>query len=150
VNNKKVKIAVDIFMVIFMALSFVRWEDSNFAFHAAVGGACVLFFATHIIIHRKWIKAVTKSCFTGKANKTLLAKYTVDMLLLIVWGVSIITGFIAIAPFFDKADWGFAWGRFHGITTRVGLGLVVIHVIQHIPQITSYFGIKKRKKNIAQ
>ena len=143
-NSRTTKIIVDILMTIFLILSFVRWEDSNFAFHAIVGIGCALFFTVHIFIHRKWIKAVTKSCFAGKLNKTLRGKYIINIILLAVWGVSIVTGFIAIVPFFRENYMGFVWGRLHGITARIGLALIVIHIIQHLPQIKSYLGIKKR------
>ena len=143
-NSKNTRITVDILMSVFLVLSFVRWQDSNFAFHAVVGVACTLLFATHIFIHRKWLKAVTVSCFTGKFNKTLKWKYLVDVLLLVFWGVSIVTGFIAVAPFLSEAEGGFAWGRLHGVTARIGLGLIVFHIIQHLPQIKSYFRIQKR------
>ena len=143
-NNKSTKITVDILMVIFLTLSFVRWEDSSFAFHAVVASICTLLFATHIFIHRKWLKAVTLSCFAGKFNKKLKWKYLVDVLLLVFWGVSIIAGFVAIAPFLAEAEGGFGWGRLHGVTARVGLGLIVIHAVQHLPQIKSYFQVRKR------
>jgi len=143
-NNKHIKIAIDILMVIFIGLSFVRWEVSNFAFHAIVGSACALFFVAHVFVHRKWIRAATKSLFAGNLNKSLRGKYAVDMLLLAVWGVCIFTGFVAIAPLFSEVPWAFAWGRLHGVTARIGLALVIVHAIQHIPQIISYFGIKKR------
>ena len=143
-NRKRTKIIVDILMTVFLILSFIRWEASNFAFHAVVGIGCTLFFSLHILIHRKWIKAVTKSCFSGKLSKALRWKYIVNMLLLLVWGVSIVTGFVAIAPFFSAGI--SVWGAIHGVTARIGLALVVIHIIQHIPQIGSYIGMKKRVK----
>ncbi|MCL2406321.1 MAG: hypothetical protein FWC95_00175 [Defluviitaleaceae bacterium] len=142
-NSKRAKIIVDICMVIFMVLSFIRWEESNFAFHAIVGIGCMLFFATHVFIHRKWIKAVTKSCFAGKIKKALRGKYIINMLLLLVWGVCITAGFVTIPPFLSDAGSGF-WSALHGVTARVGLGLVVIHIVQHIPVIKSYFGVKKK------
>ena len=127
------KIAVDICMTIFLALSFVRW-DVDPTFHFTVGIGCAVFFALHVAIHWKWIKAVTKSCFVGKLKKSLRWKYIVDMMLLIVWTISIVTGFLAII--IDV-------GNIHGITARIGAGLVVIHIIQHLPQIKSYFTRKK-------
>ena len=145
-NNKRVKIMVDILMVVFMSLSFLRWDDSNFVFHAVVGIACTLAFAAHVFLHRKWIKAVTKSYFKRNLNKTLRGKYAIDVLLLIIWSASIVTGFISVAPFFSESPWAFSWGRFHGVTARIGLVLVVVHAAQHIPQIISYFGVKKQKK----
>jgi len=147
-NSKRAKIIVDILMTIFIVLSFARWDGmGGAAYHFIVGSACALFFAVHICIHRKWIKACTKSFFAGKLNKTLGGKYIINMLLLVVWSISIITGFIAIPPFLSDMDITSAMGSLHGITARIGLGLIVIHIIQHMPQIMSYFGIKKRNKN---
>jgi len=151
-NSKSTKIIVDILMTIFLILSFIRWATGSFAFHAIVGIGCSLFFGIHVFIHRKWMKATTKSCFTGKLNKALRGKYIVNALLSVVWTLSIVTGFIAVIPFFNEsAMTAFAWGRFHGITARIGLALVVIHIIQHLPQIKSYLGMKKRpKKELAK
>ena len=147
-NSKRTKIIVDILMTVFIILSFIRWDGVDGAiYHIVVGSVCALFFSVHTFIHRKWIKAVTKSCFTGKLNKALKWKYIVDMPLLAVWGISILTGFIAIIPFFSEAEGVFAWGRLHGITARIGLAFIAIHAIQHLPQIMSYLGIKKRAKN---
>jgi len=145
-HSRRAKIIVDVFMVIFLTLSFVRWEASNFAFHAVVGSGCALFFAMHIFIHRKWIKAVTRSCFAGKLNKSLKWKYVINMLLFAFWSVAIVTGFMAIIPFLGEAGEVFVWGRLHGVTARIGLALVIVHIIQHLPQIKSYF-IPKRVKD---
>ena len=132
-NNKRAKIIVDILMTVFLILSFARWDGVGGAtYHIVVGSACAFFFALHIFIHRKWIKAVTKSCIVGKLSKALKGKYIIDMLLLMVWSISIVAGFLAISPFFSEVDGTSGIGRLHGITARIGLGLVVIHVIQHM------------------
>jgi len=142
-NSRRTKIIIDIFMAVLLILSFIKWHGSGGAiYHIVVGTLCAFFFALHIFIHSKWIKATTKSCFTGKLSKTLRAKYIVDILLLVIWSISIITGFIAIFPFFSEADDGFGWGQLHGITARIGLILVIVHAVQHIPQIKSYLNIK--------
>lgn len=126
-------------MMVFLILSFIRWDGTRGAiYHIVVGSLCAFFFTFHVVIHRKWLKATTKSFFSGKLNKALWGRYIINVLLLIVWNVSIITGFIAIAPFFAEGEAGQLWGRLHGITARVGLGLVILHIIQHIPQIKSY------------
>jgi len=144
-NSRRTKIIVDIFMTVFLILSFVRWDGVGGAiYHFVVGCLCAFFFSFHVFIHRKWIRATTMSCFTGKLKKALRGKYIINMLLLVVWGISIIAGFFGIAPFFSDMDNISGFGRLHGITARVGLVLLVIHVIQHIPQIKSYLGIGKR------
>ena len=135
-------------MTIFLILSFIRWDGIGGAiYHIIVGGLCAVFFAIHICIHRKWIIAVTKSVISGKINKALKSKYIIDMLLIIVWGISIITGIFAIAPFLAATSVGASGlGRIHGITARIGAGIVAIHAVQHLPQIKSYLGIKTKRK----
>ena len=146
-NSRTTKIIVDIFMTIFLILSFVRWNgDSGFIFHAIVGTACTLFFTLHVCIHWKWIKAVTKSVFDGKLNQTLKWKYVINMFLLAIWGVAIVTGFLAIGYFSAGIESMAIFSRLHAVTSRIGLGLVVIHVFQHLPQIKSYVGIKRKAK----
>jgi len=126
-------------------LSFIRWEGFGGAiYHFVTGGLCAFFFALHICIHRKWIKATTKLCFTGKLSKALRWKYIVDVLLFAVWGISIVTGFITMSPFLSDMENISPLGRLHGITARFGLALIVIHLIQHIPQIKSYLKIKNK------
>ena len=141
-SGRTTKIIIDVFMTLFLILSFIRWEDSDFAFHAIVGTACALFFAIHVCIHRKWLKAVTKSFLDGKMNQTLKWKYVIDVLLLAVWGIAIATGFLAIGYFVSGIEVMYVFSRLHAVSARIGLALVVIHVFQHIPQIKSYVGIK--------
>lgn len=130
-------------MTIFMILSFVRWSGDP-TFHFVAGIACTLFFAVHVFIHRKWLKATTKVCFSGKANQTLIGKYCIDILLLLIWTICIVTGFLAIGSFVGDSEIMVIFGRIHGITARIGLALVIIHIVQHRVQIKSYFGNKKR------
>ena len=143
---RKTKIIVDVLMVIFLILSFVRWEDSGFMFHAIVGAACALLFTIHIIIHSKWISSVTKSFLNGKLKKSLRGKYAVNMILLIVWGVAIITGFLAVGYFAAGIESMAGFSRLHTFTSRAGLGLIAIHAIQHLAHIKSYLGISNKPK----
>ena len=129
-------------MTIFLILSFIRWEDSHFIFHAIVGTGCTLFFAAHVYIHRKWIAAVTKSFLQGKIKKAQQGKYIIDMLLLVCWGIAIATGFLAVGYFSFGIEGMSAFSRLHGVSSRIGLGLVVVHIVQHMPQIKSYLGVK--------
>ena len=148
-NSRNTKIIVDIFMTTFLILSFIRWNGGGgFIFHAIVGTACALFFILHVYIHWKWIKAVTKSVFDGKLNQTLKWKYAINMFLLVIWGIAIATGFLAIGYFLAEIETMYVFSRLHGVTSRIGFGLVVIHAYQHLPQIKSYMRIKS-KSNMA-
>ena len=136
-GSKRTKIIVDIFMVVFLILSFVRW-DGDPTFHFIVGTVCTLFFAAHVFIHRKWLGATTKASFSKSIKPALVGKFRVNILLLVVWGICIFTGFLAIGPFVFNVEWMFVFGRVHGITARVGLVLTVVHIVQHWAQIRSY------------
>jgi len=146
-NSKTTKIVIDIFMTIFLILSFVRWEAGNFAFHAIVGTGCTLFFVLHVCIHSKWLRATTKSFSEGTLNRALKGKYIVDVLLLVVWAIAIGTGFLAIGYFSAGIESMAIFSALHGITSRIGLALVVIHIVQHWPQIKSYLGVKQTQKS---
>jgi len=143
-GGKRTKIVVDIFMTVFLILSFVRWEGDP-TFHFIVGTVCTLFFVIHVLIHRKWLRATTKSFLARKIKPALVGKYRIDMLLLVVWGVCIATGIFAIGSFVYDVQWMSVFGRIHGITARVGLVLTVFHIIQHRAQIMSYFGLTPRQ-----
>ena len=138
-NGKATKIIVDILMTVFLALSFVRWAGDP-TFHFTVGTLCVLFFATHVCIHRKWLKGATKSILAGKLGKAVRGKYVIDVLLLVVWGIAIITGFLAIVPYASGVERSLM-GWIHGRFARLGLLLTIFHVVQHRSQIASYFKI---------
>ena len=143
-NSRGTKIVVDIFMTVFLILSFVRWSGDP-TFHFIVGTACTLFFAVHIFIHRKWLKAVTKSYFAGKLKNAIKWKFTTNILLLAVWGVCIVTGFLAIGSLVGGVEWMYIFSRIHGVSARIALALTIIHAIQHRAQIMSYLKMKKRK-----
>jgi len=141
------KIIVDVAMTVFLVLSFIRWEGDP-AFHYIVGIGCTVFFILHVIIHSKWLKAATKACFRRKLKKKAVFQYVVNMLLIIVWSLSLITGFLSIGYFSGGVLWMSGFGRFHGITARIGLGLIVVHFLQHWRTILSYIGIKIKKRQI--
>jgi len=143
-NSRTTKIVVDILMTIFLILSFIRWDNGDFAFHAIVGIGCTLFFALHVCIHWKWLKAVTKSFLGGKLNQSLRGKYVIDILLFAVWGIAIATGFLAIGYFSFGKEGMAGFSRLHAVTSRIGLALVIVHIYQHIPQIKSYLGAKSK------
>ncbi|MCL2579866.1 MAG: hypothetical protein FWE32_07505 [Oscillospiraceae bacterium] len=136
-SAKNQMMLVDLFMTAFLILSFIRWEGSG-AFHFVVGTICLLAFALHIWLHRKWLKATTGALLAGKLSPKLRAKYLVDALLLIVWVAAIVTGILAVVPFLDGVSPSPA-GRLHGVSSRLAVPLLLIHIFQHRGQIRSYF-----------
>jgi hypothetical protein len=68
------------------------------------------------------------------------------MILMVAWSVAILSGFLAIPYFAFDLESFYVFGRIHGVFSRVGAGVIVVHILQHLGQIRSYFGLKKRPK----
>jgi len=136
-TSRNTKIFVNASMMIFLILSFIRW-DGDPSFHFIVGSICFLLFIIHICIHRKWLKAVTKAFLSKKINNTIKGKYIINVFLLLTWAIVIITGFLAIGPYMSGIERS-VFGRFHGLFARLGLLLIIFHVVQHRSQIVFYF-----------
>ena len=147
-SSRNAKITVDIFMTIFLILSFVRWSgDSGFLFHAIVGSVFTLLVALHLWLNRKWIVSVTKSMIARKVNQKTKRLYIVDMILILVWGVAIITGFLAIPAFVNGIESFYVFGRIHAVSSRIGAVVILVHIYQHLGHIRSYTGLKKKPKS---
>ena len=150
-NNRKAKITVDIFMTIFVVLSFVRWDgDGGFIFHAIVGSVFTLLVAAHLYLNRKWIVSVTKSIIAKKTNSKTKQLYIVDMILMVVWGIAIITGFLAIPSFVNNIESFYVFSRIHAVSSRIGAVVILVHIYQHLGHIRSYMGLKKKPKSNAK
>ena len=138
---KPIKIIIDIIMLVFIILSVIRW-DGDPTFHIVAGSGCTLFFIIHFLLNIKPFKAMTKKF--GKLKVKIKMQHIIDLLLIIVWSIAIIAGFIAIPYYMQEAEAAFKIGRLHGIFGRIGCGLVCIHLLQHLKQVCSYF--KRTKK----
>jgi len=147
-NNRKVKIVVDIFMSMFLVLSFVRWSGNDgLVFHSIVGTGFTMLMVAHLYLNRKWLVSTTKSIKEGKANKKLKQLYVVDIALIVVWSVAIVTGFLAIPWFVNNLEAFSAYSRIHSVTSRIGGVIILIHIYQHLGHIRSYLRLSKRPKN---
>ena len=142
-SGRNTKIIIDILLMIFVILSFVRWSGINgLIFHSVVGTVFAILVAVHLYLNRKWVAAVTKSIKDGKANKKLKQLYIVDMILIVVWGIAILSGFLAIPSFINNIE-SCMFGRIHAASSRIGGVVILIHIYQHLGQIRSYLRPKK-------
>jgi hypothetical protein len=132
-SSKKI---VDILMMVFIVLSLLRW-DGDPTFHIVVGSVCVLLFIVHFLLNLKPFIAMTKKL--RKLKLKIKLQYLIDLILIIVWSSVIITGFVAIPSYIREEAALHGIGRIHGVFARVGCGIVLIHILQHLRQIRSYF-----------
>ena len=145
-NNRKAKITVDIFVIIFIVLSFIRWSgDGGFILHAVIGSFSTLLITAHLHLNRKWVVSVSKSIIAKKANCKTKQLYIVNMFLMIIWGIVIITGFLAIPSFVNGIESFYVFSRIHAISSRIGAVIIIVHIYQHMGHIRSYIGLKKKK-----
>ena len=139
--SRTAKIIVDILMLLFIVLSLVRWEGSP-VFHIVVGSGCFLLFTIHVILNKKQLTALAKANKSGKLPSAAKLKYWINILLIVVWSVAIVSGFVAIGHYSGGIESLYATSRIHGISSRLGCLLILVHALQHHKQIISYF---KRK-----
>ena len=133
------KITVDIFMLIFVALSFIR-QRGDPTFHVVVGSIFAVLFIIHFILNAKTFISMSKKL--GKLKTSMKLQYGGDIVLILIWSIVVITGIvIALYMSTDSSIRGIS--RLHGMLGRVGCGFIFIHIIQHIKQIKSYFKVKK-------
>jgi len=142
--NKNIKGIVDIFMVIAVALSYIRW-DGDPTNHIIVGVICGLLFSFHFGLNKKMHIALCKASRSKKLNGSAKRKHLIDMLLLVVWFVVFISGFLAIGYYVGAMESMRTFSRIHGVSSRLGGVLILAHIVQHKNQLLSYF--KTRMKN---
>ena len=136
------KITVDIFMLIFIALSLIR-QRGDPIFHIVVSSIFAVLFITHFLLNAKTFISMSKKL--GKFKTSMKLQYGVDVVLILIWNIVVITGIIiALNMSTDSSIRGIS--RLHGMFGRVGCGFIFIHIIQHIKQIKSYFKLKKHAK----
>jgi hypothetical protein len=135
-SKKTTKIIVDLLMLIAVVLSLVRWNGEP-TFHLFVGTACTVLFVVHCCLNRKTFAAYGKGI--KKLNLATKQRYAVDWLLLVVWGIAIISSVPALLVYLDIMQADFPFGRIHGIFSRIGVVLIAVHIFQHGKQIISYF-----------
>jgi len=138
---KPVKIIVNIAMLVFVALSLIRWSGDP-TFHVVVGSLLTVLFIIHFSINIKPFVAMTKKL--GKLNVKMKLQYAVDVVLLVLWSVVVLTGIIATITYLNTDFTTQGIGRLHGMLGRISYGFIFIHTLQHIKQIRLYF-IKKNR-----
>jgi hypothetical protein len=142
-SNKKIKIVVNILMLIAVILSYRRF-DVNPTSHVIAGIICSLLFVIHFYLNRKTFTAFSKGM--KKLKLSVKLKYLIDWLLIIAWSIAIILGFFALLSYLEILDTAFDFRRLHGVFARVGGVLILIHIFQHGRQFISYFKKKKVKQ----
>jgi len=137
---KLAKIIVDVLMLIFVILSLVRW-DGDPTFHIVVGSIFSVLLIIHFLLNIKTSVSMTKKF--RKLRVKIKLQYVIDVILVAIWSAAIITGIIATFYYLNSEFSINGTGRLHGMLGRIGCGFILIHIVQHIKQIRSYFVFKK-------
>ena len=131
-KNRFAKVIVDIIKVYFM-----RWEGDTFI-TALAGALCALFFAVHLYRNRGWLASVADELFTKKCSKRTRFLHTIDMLSIVAWTISSISGFLLAIAYTGEIDGLLMFARIYAISTRTAAYLVIIHLIKHLAQFVFY------------
>jgi len=144
-TNRRSKILVDILLVIFLVLSFVRWEGTNgFIFHTVVGSIFVILVLLHLWLNRNWIFAAYTAIREKRASKKVKQLFIVNLCLIVAWDITIISGFLAIPSFIYDIESFYVFSRIHAVASRIGAVLILVHIFQHLGHIRAYLGLNKK------
>ena len=135
-KNRFAKVVVDIVKVY-----FIRWEGDTFI-AALVGAFCALFFAVHIYRNRGWLASVADEFFTKKCSRRTRFLHSVDILSIVAWSISSISGFLLAIAHTGEIDGLLMFARIYAISTRTAAYLVIIHIIKHMAQFVFYLKSK--------
>ena len=64
-----------------------------------------------------------------------------------IWGIVIVTGFLALGAFIGGIESLVVFGRVHSLAVRAGLVYTAFHIFQHRTQIMLCFGIGNEKSD---
>jgi len=146
VNNRKLKVAIDILLTAFFILSYGISVGMAISVHMAVGIIAAILSFAHVFINRKRFFAVFKISEVKRLNPKAKWQYEMSALLTITWTICVITGLLIGFPVILYSLVGitdlFMFFVIHILTAFLSLILVIVHVVQHIGHIKSYF--KKR------
>lgn len=140
---KKLKMTVDILMLIFLIISLVNWHI-NIVFHVVTGSLFAALMILHIVLNFRWLKGATKTIFKGTAKRKIKLQYVINIILLSAWLIAIITGIITATMLSDGIETDLMPGRAHTASAIAACLLTVIHIIQHRKRLAAFF--KKRNK----
>ena len=144
-NNKKLKVSIDILLTAFFILSYGISIGMATSRHMIVGMIAAILSFAHVFINRKRF-AVYKISAIKKLNSKAKWQYGVSLFLTITWSACVITGiligFPAILYNLAGITGLFTFYAIHILTAFLSLILVIVHVVQHVRHIKSYF--KKR------
>ena len=129
-----VKFVLDFIMVILMAL-FYKKNVLTIKYHEVSGLIILAIILIHLILNRKWIKAITKKIFSKEIRLRTKILYLADLLLLIFFIIIIITG-ILMSKFIFAINMKSPQGL-HYFSSAIALLLVGIHLGLHREFITS-------------
>ena len=135
-KNRLAKVVVDLIKVY-----FIRWEGDTFI-AAMVGAFCALFFAVHLYRNRGWLASVADELFSKKCSRRTRLLHTIDVLSIIAWTISSISGFLLAIAHTGEIEGLLMFARIYAISTRTAAYLVVIHIIKHLIQFVMYLHLK--------
>lgn len=126
---KKIKMIIDILLFV-ITLLLMNINITGRFNHEVLGVFLTLLLFIHIILNYKWIKQVTKNF--KKINKQTKILYIIDILIFIVYFITIILGLITSSVFNFKLSSSLKLMLLHYIFGRFALIFMLIHLGFHL------------------
>ena len=127
-----------------MGAAINTW-DRNLTVHAVSGLIFAYLAVQHLQFNRRWFAFIGNFFREGAKNSRLKWQFYISLLTSVFWSMAILTGFLSILTLSSAVNSEqAAFVHIHGVLTRLGCVLVIVHLFQHRKQIGSYLKRKQR------
>lgn len=127
-NRSKLKIAVDIIMIVLIASLYCK-NVISLMYHEAAGLALLLVFAVHITLNFGFMRAMSARFFSADTSARARLNFVMAVLLIVSWAASGITGVMV-----SKKIFAFniaSMNPIHFFTSAIALLITGVHVGLH-------------------
>jgi len=146
-KNVNKRMMITILLSILFILSFGISMGMPVVAHMIIGMMAGGMSFAHVWINRKRMLSMLKASTAKKLNTKTKWKYGMSLFLTVSWSICIITGILIGFPVILYQLTGmtnlFMIFAIHVLSAFLSVVLVIVHAVQHVTAIKSYFKVKK-------
>ena len=141
-EKKTTRFLLNLAQLIAMGAAVYSW-DRNLTVHVIAGLVFAGLAVRHLQQNRRMFAFIGNFFKEGAKNSRLKWQFQLSLLASVFWCLAIFTGFFSLLTVTYSGNPNqAAFVHIHGVLTRLGCLIVIIHLVQHRKQISAYL---KRK-----
>jgi hypothetical protein len=128
VKNKRVNLCLDIFLTIGLVAAMLPGV-TGMPIHQGIGIVLGIGVAVHILLHRKWMAATSRSF--ARLPGPIRLKLVLNILLLLAFAFAIVSGLMNVGTLSSDASASSHWHMIHHAAALLTLFAVTLHLALH-------------------